>query len=47
MRAGLDNSLETQMELEANAIADMTRTDDFAEGVTAFLQKRPPKYKGN
>jgi 2-(1,2-epoxy-1,2-dihydrophenyl)acetyl-CoA isomerase len=35
-------SLETQMELEAQAIAAAGRTADFAAGVTAFAQKKPP-----
>ena len=35
-------SLETQMELEAQAIAASGRTDDFRAGVTAFANKQPP-----
>jgi 2-(1,2-epoxy-1,2-dihydrophenyl)acetyl-CoA isomerase len=35
-------SLETQMELEAQAIAASGHTEDFAAGVTAFSQKKPP-----
>lgn len=46
LRQSLNNTLETQMEHEARMIADMTRTADFAEGVAAFLEKRPPNYKG-
>lgn len=40
------SSLETQMELEARAIADMTRTRDGAEGIAAFLEKRAPRFEG-
>ncbi len=39
-------TLETQMELEAREIAAMARTEDVREGVAAFLDKRPPVYKG-
>src|SRR4029078_13136611 len=35
-------SLETQMELEAQAIAASGRTEDFRAGVTAFADKKPP-----
>jgi 2-(1,2-epoxy-1,2-dihydrophenyl)acetyl-CoA isomerase len=40
-------SLETQMELEAQAIANSGRTEDFAAGVRAFANKTaPPVFKG-
>lgn len=39
-------SLETQMELEAQAIAACGHTDDFREGVTAFAAKRAPVFNG-
>ncbi|HEX4928760.1 MAG TPA: enoyl-CoA hydratase-related protein [Burkholderiales bacterium] len=37
-------SLETQMELEAQAIAAQARGADSAEGIAAFVAKRPPKF---
>jgi len=40
-------TLESQMELEARSIADLTRTDDLAEGVLAFNEKRRPEFKGS
>ena len=40
-------SLETQMELEAQAIANSSRTEDFKAGVTAFANKKtPPPFRG-
>jgi len=39
-------SLETQMELEAQAIAAMGRTDDFRDAVTAFANKKTPTFRG-
>ena len=39
-------SLETQMELEAQAIAASGRTEDFRGGVRAFAQKQTPTFQG-
>jgi 2-(1,2-epoxy-1,2-dihydrophenyl)acetyl-CoA isomerase len=39
-------SLETQMELEAQAIAASGRTRDFGEGVRAFVDKKTPTFRG-
>jgi 2-(1,2-epoxy-1,2-dihydrophenyl)acetyl-CoA isomerase len=39
-------SLETQMELEAQAIAASGHTRDFAAGVTAFTNKQTPTFEG-
>ncbi|MFQ5899848.1 MAG: enoyl-CoA hydratase/isomerase family protein [Candidatus Methylomirabilia bacterium] len=39
-------SLETQMELETQAIARSGHTEDFAAGVTAFAQKKTATFKG-
>ena len=39
-------SLETQMELEAQAIARSGHTADFKEGVTAFANKKAPVFRG-
>jgi 2-(1,2-epoxy-1,2-dihydrophenyl)acetyl-CoA isomerase len=38
-------SLETQMELEAQAIADRARTREAREGISAFIDKRPPRFQ--
>src|SRR6059036_3713638 len=39
-------SLETQMELEAQAIAASGRTEDFKNGVRAFANKKAPTFEG-
>ncbi|HTO50893.1 MAG TPA: enoyl-CoA hydratase-related protein [Burkholderiales bacterium] len=39
-------SLETQMELEAQAIAQSSATEDFRNGVAAFVQKKPAQFAG-
>jgi 2-(1,2-epoxy-1,2-dihydrophenyl)acetyl-CoA isomerase len=43
---GLNESLETQMELEARDIAASGRTEDFREGILAFMQKRAATFQG-
>jgi 2-(1,2-epoxy-1,2-dihydrophenyl)acetyl-CoA isomerase len=40
-------SLETQMELEAQAIAERARTADAREGIAAFIAKRPANFRGS
>lgn len=46
MYAGWTATLETQMEQESQAITGISATADAAEGISAFLAKRPAVFKG-
>ena len=47
LNTSFTESLETQMELEARAIADLSKTGDGREGIAAFGAKRQPKFTGS
>jgi 2-(1,2-epoxy-1,2-dihydrophenyl)acetyl-CoA isomerase len=46
LHESLSGTLETQMEMEARSIAQMSHTDDGREGIAAFFEKRRPEFKG-
>jgi 2-(1,2-epoxy-1,2-dihydrophenyl)acetyl-CoA isomerase len=46
MNASWSNSLDAQLEVEADAMQEAGRTADYEEGVRAFLEKRKPAYRG-
>ncbi len=44
---GFERSLADQLAAEVEAFARCAGTRDFAEGVTAFVEKRKPEFKGD
>jgi 2-(1,2-epoxy-1,2-dihydrophenyl)acetyl-CoA isomerase len=44
--ASAANSLDAQLDLERDLQREAGRTDDYREGVAAFMAKRPPKFRG-
>lgn len=42
----LDDTIEQHLELESMTASFTAGTDDFAEGVKAFVEKRKPHFKG-
>jgi 2-(1,2-epoxy-1,2-dihydrophenyl)acetyl-CoA isomerase len=43
----LDNDLESQLALEARLQGEAGFSRDFAEGIAAFREKRPPRFEGH
>jgi 2-(1,2-epoxy-1,2-dihydrophenyl)acetyl-CoA isomerase len=47
MNQSLTNNLEQQLQLESDLQIEASETNDYSEGVTAFVEKRKPVFKGN
>ncbi|MEP9352140.1 enoyl-CoA hydratase-related protein [Xanthobacter sp. KR7-65] len=46
LRASFSHSLADQLHAERDAFIASAGTADFADGVAAFMQKRPPRFEG-
>ncbi len=46
LNASWGNDLDAQLDLERDLQREAGRTEDYREGVRAFLDKRPPRFRG-
>jgi 2-(1,2-epoxy-1,2-dihydrophenyl)acetyl-CoA isomerase len=46
LNESMSNDLRSQLELEAKYQIDAAQSDDYKEGVAAFVEKRKPNFKG-
>jgi 2-(1,2-epoxy-1,2-dihydrophenyl)acetyl-CoA isomerase len=47
LNESLSNDLEAQLKLESKLQIQAGSSNDYKEGVTAFVEKRKPEFKGN
>ncbi len=47
LNQSMTNNLEQQLALESDLQIEASSSNDYKEGVTAFVEKRKPEFKGN
>jgi 2-(1,2-epoxy-1,2-dihydrophenyl)acetyl-CoA isomerase len=47
LNQSMTNTLEQQLALESDLQIEASASNDYKEGVAAFIEKRKPKFKGN
>jgi 2-(1,2-epoxy-1,2-dihydrophenyl)acetyl-CoA isomerase len=47
IRSSFERTLDDQLDLERDFMRELGKTDDYKEGVDAFLNKRKPVFKGH
>ena len=47
LNQSLSNDLKTQLELESKLQIEAAQSEDYSEGVNAFVEKRKPIFRGN
>ncbi len=47
LNQSMTNNLEQQLALESDLQIEASASNDYKEGVTAFVEKRKPEFKGN
>ena len=47
LNRSLESGLDAQLQAEAESFSDCAATEDFVEGIAAFVEKRNPSFKGS
>lgn len=47
LNQSMTNNLEQQLQLESDLQIEASSSNDYKEGVTAFVEKRKPEFRGN